>query len=208
MTSCPPRCAACVSGCWQGLKARKITDSKPHSPRWYCPKPRVDRMQGDPDDERQALLAAATTYRRGVRDHRGFVDAEGWRHGVARGAGLPLPLAQNPALDREGASPHAAGTRSGACRAGLKSLLCPGRQIVQSAMPPVSSQGDPGLTHACLARKKPINSLNVKPFRPMARNLVAFSVSLRGDAASCRQAHPNKENEPCFITPLSFSSSP
>jgi hypothetical protein len=35
-----------------------------------------------------------------VRDYRGFVAGEGWRHGVAHGADLLMQLALNPALDK------------------------------------------------------------------------------------------------------------
>lgn len=49
--------------------------------------------------ERLGLLAAATAYLSGVRDYRGFDEAEGWRHGVAHGADLLLQLALNPALE-------------------------------------------------------------------------------------------------------------
>ncbi len=50
-------------------------------------------------DEREALVAAAATYLSGVRDYRGFIDGEGWRHGVAHGADLVMQLVLNPALD-------------------------------------------------------------------------------------------------------------
>lgn len=49
--------------------------------------------------ERQALLDAGTNYVRGLRDYRGFVDGEGWRHGLAHGADLLMQLALNPAID-------------------------------------------------------------------------------------------------------------
>ncbi len=52
--------------------------------------------------ERQRLLFAATGYLAGVRDHRDFDDADGWRHGVAHGADLLLQLALNPAVARPG----------------------------------------------------------------------------------------------------------
>ena len=51
-------------------------------------------------DERDELVRAGTTYLSGIRDHRGFDEHEGWRHGVAHGADLMLQLALNPALDR------------------------------------------------------------------------------------------------------------
>jgi hypothetical protein len=50
--------------------------------------------------EREALVAAAADYVRGLRDYRGFTDGEGWRHGLAHGADLLMQLALNPALDR------------------------------------------------------------------------------------------------------------
>jgi len=51
-------------------------------------------------DERAGIVRAGTTYLAGVRDHRGFDERDGWRHGVAHGADLMLQLALNPALDR------------------------------------------------------------------------------------------------------------
>ncbi len=60
---------------------------------------RADRLQPFLQEaERAALVSAATLYLRNVRDYRGFVAGEGWRHGVAHGADLLLQLALNPAL--------------------------------------------------------------------------------------------------------------
>lgn len=50
--------------------------------------------------QRVALVDAAAVYVQGVRDYRGFDDAQGWRHGVAHGADLLMQLALNPALDK------------------------------------------------------------------------------------------------------------
>jgi hypothetical protein len=50
--------------------------------------------------ERGALVEAAARYVESVRDYRGFVAGEGWRHGVAHGADLLMQLALNPALDK------------------------------------------------------------------------------------------------------------
>lgn len=62
---------------------------------------RVDRLQPWMNtDERQALVDGATRYLAGVRDHRGFDEREGWRHGVAHGADLLLQLSLNPQLQR------------------------------------------------------------------------------------------------------------
>ena len=62
---------------------------------------RTDRvapwMEGD---ERDAMLARATGYLRGVDDYRGFEAGIGWRHGVAHGSDWLLQLTLNPALDR------------------------------------------------------------------------------------------------------------
>lgn len=49
--------------------------------------------------ERAALVRAAAVYLSGVHDYRGFIDDEGWRHGVAHGADLAMQLVLNPALD-------------------------------------------------------------------------------------------------------------
>lgn len=62
---------------------------------------RVDRLQPWMSaDERQALVDGAARYLAGVRDHRGFDEREGWRHGVAHGADLLLQLSLNPQLQR------------------------------------------------------------------------------------------------------------
>ena len=66
---------------------------------------RVDRLKPWLDaPARAALLRAAVSYERGVRDYRGFDPAQGWRHGVAHGADLLLQLSLNPALGREALS--------------------------------------------------------------------------------------------------------
>lgn len=63
---------------------------------------RVDRLKPWMDlPGRAALLKAAVTYERGVRDYRGFDATQGWRHGVAHGADLLLQLSLNPAIGRE-----------------------------------------------------------------------------------------------------------
>ena len=49
--------------------------------------------------QREAIVAAADNYLRGVRDYRGFSETEGWRHGVAHGADLVLQLVLNPRID-------------------------------------------------------------------------------------------------------------
>ena len=67
---------------------------------------RVDRVQAFLTEEELArILTTSTKYLTNVRDYRGFVDGEGWRHGVAHGADLMLQLALNqrltkPQLDR------------------------------------------------------------------------------------------------------------
>ncbi len=55
--------------------------------------------------ERAELVAAATSYVRGVRDYRGFDDDDGWRHGVAHGADLLMQLVLNAELDDEHVRP-------------------------------------------------------------------------------------------------------
>jgi hypothetical protein len=52
-------------------------------------------------EQRAALVRDAAAYLAGVRDYRGFIDGEGWRHGVAHGSDLALQLAVNPAVDRD-----------------------------------------------------------------------------------------------------------
>ena len=62
---------------------------------------RTDRIAPwlDPG-ERAALVETAARYVEDIVDHRGFVDGDGWRHGVAHGADLLMQLALNPALDK------------------------------------------------------------------------------------------------------------
>ena len=61
---------------------------------------RTDRVQPWLDDAgRDELVQAAATYPEGVRDYRGFIDGEGWRHGVAHGADFIMQLALNPAVE-------------------------------------------------------------------------------------------------------------
>lgn len=61
---------------------------------------RTDRIQPWLDAAgRDELVQAAATYLEGVRDYRGFIDGEGWRHGVAHGADFAMQLALNPAVD-------------------------------------------------------------------------------------------------------------
>ena len=50
--------------------------------------------------QRAGLVNDAATYLSGVRDYRGFIDGQGWRHGVAHGSDVALQLVVNPALDR------------------------------------------------------------------------------------------------------------
>ena len=52
------------------------------------------------NDERNSLVDAATAYLRGVDDYRGFVQGQGWRHGVAHGADLLMQLALNPLITK------------------------------------------------------------------------------------------------------------
>lgn len=51
--------------------------------------------------QREHLVQAAADYLADVRDYRGFVDGQGWRHGVAHGADLVLQLILNSATTRE-----------------------------------------------------------------------------------------------------------
>lgn len=61
---------------------------------------RTDRVQPwMTADERSRMAEAAAAYLRSVRDYRGYVDGEGWRHGVAHGADWALQLMLNKALE-------------------------------------------------------------------------------------------------------------
>ncbi|HEY8880014.1 MAG TPA: DUF2785 domain-containing protein [Roseateles sp.] len=60
---------------------------------------RADRLQPFMTPEQRAdLVDHAARFLAGVRDYRGFIPGEGWRHGVAHGADLALQLAMNDAL--------------------------------------------------------------------------------------------------------------
>lgn len=60
---------------------------------------RTDRVQPwMTPEERTRLVDAATTYLHSVRDYRGYVDGEGWRHGVAHGADWAMQLTLNKAV--------------------------------------------------------------------------------------------------------------
>lgn len=60
---------------------------------------RTDRMQPWMTAvERARMVAAAAEYLRSVRDYRGYVDGQGWRHGVAHGSDWVLQLVLNKAL--------------------------------------------------------------------------------------------------------------
>lgn len=62
---------------------------------------RADRVEVFLTDlELHALTETGATYLRGVRDYRGFIAGEGWRHGVAHGSDIMLQLALNPRLSR------------------------------------------------------------------------------------------------------------
>lgn len=62
---------------------------------------RADRLSPFLTPERRAhLLDASLSWFSAIRDHRGFDDASGWRHGVAHGADLLLQLSLNPAFGR------------------------------------------------------------------------------------------------------------
>lgn len=49
--------------------------------------------------ERASMVEDASAYLASVRDYRGHVDGEGWRHGVAHGADWLMQLALNPNID-------------------------------------------------------------------------------------------------------------
>jgi hypothetical protein len=62
---------------------------------------RTDRL--DPwmsPAQRAELVDEGVRYLTGVRDYRGFVEGEGWRHGVAHGSDLVTQLVLNPGVDR------------------------------------------------------------------------------------------------------------
>lgn len=50
-------------------------------------------------EARASQVDAAADYLEGISDRRGFIDGQGWRHGVAHGADWLMQLALNPALE-------------------------------------------------------------------------------------------------------------
>lgn len=50
--------------------------------------------------ERADMVARAAAWLASVSDHRGYVDGQGWRHGVAHGADWVMQLALNRRVDR------------------------------------------------------------------------------------------------------------
>lgn len=62
---------------------------------------RTDRIQAwMAPEERAAMVDRAAGYVESVRDYRGYIEGEGWRHGVAHGADWLMQLSLNPALER------------------------------------------------------------------------------------------------------------
>lgn len=60
---------------------------------------RADRVDRFLDASgRDVLVNAAADYLSALRDYRGYVEGEGWRHGVAHGADLAMQLSLNPWL--------------------------------------------------------------------------------------------------------------
>lgn len=63
---------------------------------------RVDRVAPYLDDvERSRMVAAAAEYLVSVTDYRGFIEGQGWRHGVAHASDFAMQLSLNPKLSRE-----------------------------------------------------------------------------------------------------------
>lgn len=66
---------------------------------------RTDRVEPwMSDEQRAALVETGASYVESVRDYRGFIEGEGWRHGVAHGADLLMQLSLNPAIGEEEAA--------------------------------------------------------------------------------------------------------
>lgn len=55
-------------------------------------------------DERQSMIDLATAYFAGIEDYRGFIDGEGWRHGIAHGADWLMQLVLHPNLTEDQAA--------------------------------------------------------------------------------------------------------
>ncbi|ALN65163.1 hypothetical protein GLA29479_4326 [Lysobacter antibioticus] len=62
---------------------------------------RTDRIKAwMTPQERAAMVERAAAYVESVRDYRGYIEGQGWRHGVAHGADWLMQLSLNPALER------------------------------------------------------------------------------------------------------------
>lgn len=62
---------------------------------------RTDRVEPwMTEEERTGLVETGARYVEGVSDYRGYVDGEGWRHGVAHGADLLMQLSLNPEIGK------------------------------------------------------------------------------------------------------------
>ncbi len=75
---------------------------KPYSALVLSEVARTDRIKPwMRDDERAAMVEKAAVFLVSESDYRGFVDKEGWRHGIAHGSDWLMQLALNPALTKE-----------------------------------------------------------------------------------------------------------
>ncbi len=52
-------------------------------------------------EERVAMVEKAAAFVESVNDYRGFIDKEGWRHGIAHGSDWLMQLALNTTLEKE-----------------------------------------------------------------------------------------------------------
>ncbi len=75
---------------------------KPYSALALSEVARTDRIKPwMTDEERAAMVEKAAAFLESESDYRGFVDKEGWRHGIAHGSDWLMQLALNPALTKE-----------------------------------------------------------------------------------------------------------
>lgn len=75
---------------------------KPFAALVFSEAVRADRLKAylSPPQRENAVQATAK-YLRQITDYRGFVDGEGWRHGVAHTSDIILQLSLNPNMDAE-----------------------------------------------------------------------------------------------------------
>jgi ribosomal protein S13 len=148
---------------------------------------RVDRLQAFlTEPELDQLVTSGVNYLQKVRDYRGFVEGEGWRHGVAHGADVMLQLSINPRLTRN---------HSDQILASIASQIAPSGDHFykyregERLMAPVFY----------LARRENITSLDWETW------LGELVSTIKADAPASQVALARRHNLAGFLLPLYFS---